>query len=53
MLSAPEGLRDAGATFFRSVADEYAISDAAGLALFAVSGTQKALAAGVPPLCTA
>jgi uncharacterized membrane protein YeiH len=25
-------------------------SDAAGLALFAVSGTQKALAAGVPPL---
>jgi hypothetical protein len=33
MLSAPEGLREAGAAFFRSVADEYAISDAAGLAL--------------------
>jgi hypothetical protein len=33
MLNSPEGLRDAGATFFRSVADEYAISDAAGLAL--------------------
>tara|TARA_Y100000296_G_scaffold67256_1_gene79796 strand:+ start:423 stop:740 length:318 start_codon:yes stop_codon:yes gene_type:complete len=32
MLNAPEHLRERGATFYRSVADEYAITDAAGLA---------------------
>ncbi len=33
MLSAPDHLRDGGKAFFASVADEYAIADAAGLAL--------------------
>ncbi|MBX7459261.1 hypothetical protein K3152_13490 [Qipengyuania sp. 1NDH17] len=33
MLSAPKHLRDAGSAFYTSVADEYAITDAAGLAL--------------------
>lgn len=33
MLSIPEHLRSEGAAFFESVAEEYEISDAAGLAL--------------------
>ena len=35
MLSTPKHLKDSGASFFASVADEYAIEDAAGLALLA------------------
>jgi phage terminase small subunit len=33
MLNPPDHLRDGGKAFFAAVADEYAISDAAGLAL--------------------
>jgi phage terminase small subunit len=33
MLSAPDHLRDAGRSFFASVAGEYAITDSAGVAL--------------------
>lgn len=35
MLSAPAHLRDAGSAFFVSVANEYGVADAAGLALLA------------------
>jgi len=33
MLNAPDHLRDGGKAFWRAVADEYSIADAAGLAL--------------------